>query len=216
MVKKHYLYVPSQTANIQKIKHDTKVTVVELVNKVNTRKRQRQFDDDMTEAALVDAKAEKERLTKALASSAAELQSALAEQAKLRNELAEVKEPIIIVEKSVERIVVETVIEKIASIECSICMSDMSETSQTSNMHVGTCGHVFCRGCITRASEATLETIRNDHEEDADYMFEEISNANYMKEVIDDTSSYTEATASIAVPCCPTCRAPGAFFRLFL
>ena len=211
MVKNIYVSIAcSQISNIQKIKHDTKVTVVELVNKVNTRKRQRQFDDDMTEAALEDAKAEKERLTKALASSAAELQSALAEQAKLRNELAEVKEPIIIVEKSVERIVVETVIEKIASIECSICMSDMSYP------HVGTCGHVFCRGCITRASEATLETIRNDHEEDADYMFEEISNANYMKEVIDDTSSYTEATASIAVPCCPTCRAPGAFFRLFL
>ena len=203
MVKNIYVSIAcSQISNIQKIKHDTKVTVVELVNKVNTRKRQRQFDDDMTEAALEDAKAEKERLTKALASSAAELQSALAEQAKLRNELAEVKEPVIIVEKSVERIVVETVIEKIASIECSICMSDMSDMSEMSYPNVGTCGHVFCRGCITRASEATLETIRNDHEEDADYMFEEISNANYMKEVIDDTSSYTEATASIAVPCC--------------
>ncbi len=90
---------------------------------------------------------------------------------------------------------------------------------------VGTCGHVFCQDCISKAAKATMDTVARNREmygndnENTDYLWQEIDTALEAKEFLDDVydghGRLEERHKPIAVPCCPSCRAPGGFFRLF-
>ena len=92
------------------------------------------------------------------------------------------------------------------------------------NPFAGSCGHIFCRECISKAAQATMNTVAENREtygddnENMDYMWDEIQDAQDMKnhlEALYGRNVADDNFTPIAVPTCPSCRAPAAFFKLY-
>jgi hypothetical protein len=118
--------------------------------------------------------------------------------------------------------------EAVAS--CAICLSELQETM------VGTCGHRFCGPCISQAATAYMDNLYEDDDginifaaEDTATLLSEVAELCKIDRQLVSCPRSVRGHKSISVPhlmymhpwhawhaCrCPTCRMPGAFFKLY-
>lgn len=85
-----------------------------------------------------------------------------------------------------------------APTECAVCLGQCQQRQP----YVGTCGHLFCKGCIKN-------TVRHQkRDDDAAEIAQELA------ELIGEAAN--SPSSLYAVSSCPVCRKPGAFFRAFV
>lgn len=113
------------------------------------------------------------------------------------------------------------------AIECAICLAEADTPL------VGICGHIFCRDCVLKTAQASLNKIAerrhtygpvssdclashhialqtHSHSQDDSFLKIEVKKAKKAEKLLKDLTG-----AAIAVPECPTCKRPGAFHTLY-